>query len=133
MQVHGRCHCGDISYEATVDPRKTSICHCSDCQKLTGTAYRVTVQANEGTFRLLAGQPSVYVKIGGSGARRAQAFCPNCGSSLYVHDADQPRIYGLRVGCIEERAALIPRIQVWSRSALEWTENLADIERREAT
>jgi len=131
MQIHGSCYCGNIKFEAAVDPERTTICHCNDCQKLTGTAYRVTVLAEEGSFRLLAGAPSVYVKLGGSGARRAQAFCPNCGSSLYVHDADDPKIYGLRVGCIDERAALVPRKQKWCSAALAWSGDLSAMERRE--
>lgn len=133
MQVHGSCHCGQIRYEASVQPERTSICHCSDCQQLTGSAYRVTVPADEGSFRLLAGTPSVYVKLADSGARRAQVFCPNCGSSVYVHEADEPKIYGLRVGCLEERAALVPKRQIWCRSALAWTESLAGMEQRETT
>jgi acyl-coenzyme A synthetase/AMP-(fatty) acid ligase len=75
--------------------------------------------------------PSVYVKIGESGSRRAQAFCGRCGSPLYVYDADHPKSYGLRVGCIEERAQLVPHKQKWCRSALPWTASLAGIERRE--
>ena len=131
MKVHGSCHCGGIQYEATVDPELTTICHCTDCQKLSATAYRVSVRAAPGSFRLLQGEPKVYIKIGSSGARRAQAFCPNCGSQLYVTDADTPGIYGLRVGCIDERAALVPRKQIWCRSALPWTERLGAIERRD--
>ena len=131
MKVHGSCHCGDIRYEATVDPELTTICHCVDCQKLSATAYRVSVRADEGSFRLLGGQPKVYVKLGSSGARRAQAFCPNCGSQLYATDADAPKIYGLRVGCIDERIALIPKKQIWCRSALPWSERLDGVERRE--
>ena len=132
MQVHGSCHCGYIQYSAVVDPERTTICHCTDCQKLTGTAYRVSVPAEEGSLHLVAGQPSVYVKLGDSGSRRAQAFCPKCGSPLYTYDADAPKIYGLRVGCIDERAALVPKKQKWCRSALAWTESLANMERREA-
>jgi hypothetical protein len=89
------------------------------------------VPAEEESFRLLTGHPSVYVKLGDSGARRAQAFCPNCGSPLYTYDADAPKLYGLRVGCIDEHAALVPRKQKWCRSALAWTESLANMERRE--
>jgi hypothetical protein len=84
MQVHGSCHCGSIRYEAQVDPNRTTICHCSDCQRLTGSAYRVSVPALEGSFQLLSGLPSVYVKTGDSGSRRAQAFCSNCGSPLFT-------------------------------------------------
>ncbi|QNM97603.1 GFA family protein [Chitinimonas koreensis] len=133
MQIHGRCHCGSIRYQADVDPERTTICHCTDCQKLTGSAYRVSVPAEGGSFQLLAGTPTIYVKLGDSGARRAQAFCPNCGSPLYTYDADQePKAYGLRVGCIEERVALVPRKQKWCRSALGWTDSLAGMERRDA-
>ncbi|WP_411881894.1 GFA family protein [Polaromonas sp. YR568] len=131
MQVHGSCHCGGIRYEATVDPDHTTICHCTDCQKLTGSAYRVSVPAVEGSFQLLAGEPRIYVKTGDNGARRAQAFCPDCGSPLYTYAVDDPGIYGLRVGCIAEREALVPRLQKWRRSALRWTENLAGMAQRE--
>jgi len=131
MEVHGSCHCGSVKYEAIVDPARTTICHCTDCQNLTGSAYRVSIAANEGSFRLATGRPAVYVKVGDSGSRRAQAFCSNCGSPLYTYDADNPKIYGLRVGCIAERAALVPRLQKWCRSALRWTESLSAIERRE--
>jgi hypothetical protein len=132
MQIHGSCHCGSVRYEALVEPNRTVICHCTDCQKLTGSAYRVSVPADDGSFHLTSGKPSVYVKVGDGGSRRAQAFCPNCGSPLYAFDADHPKIYGLRVGCIEEREALIPRKQKWCRSALKWTESLAAVEKRAA-
>lgn len=132
MQIHASCHCGHIRYQAAVDPERTTICHCTDCQKLTGSAYRVSVPAEDGSFHLLAGEPALYVKIGDNGARRAQAFCPRCGSPLYTYDADQePKVYGLRVGCIDERAALVPRRQKWCRSALGWTDSLLGMERRD--
>jgi len=132
MQVHGSCHCGSIQYEAAVDPECTTICHCTDCQKLTGSAYRVSVPAIDGSFRLTFGKPKIYVKVGDSGSHRAQAFCASCGSPLYTYDADNPKIYGLRVGCIAERQALIPRKQKFCRSALKWTESLNGMERSEA-
>ncbi|MET0349877.1 MAG: GFA family protein [Rhizobacter sp.] len=132
MHVHGSCHCGRIRYEAEVDPGHTTVCHCTDCQKLTGTAYRVSVPAREGSFRLVAGEPSTYIKVADSGARRALSFCPNCGSPLYAHDADHPTVVGLRVGCIDEREALVPTTQKWCRSALAWTGDLSTMAGREA-
>ena len=131
MQVHGSCHCGQVRYEATADPARTASCHCTDCQALTGSAYRVTVAADEGSFRLVAGTPKVYVKVGDRGTRRAQAFCADCGSPLYTFAADHPTIYGLRIGCIAERRAFAPRLQKYCRSALDWTESLASIEKRD--
>ncbi|MGY5803663.1 GFA family protein [Rhizobium sp. LEGMi12c] len=53
-QVHidGRCHCGFVSYKAEIDPEWVSICHCKDCQRLTGTAYRVTVDVPHRAFEI---------------------------------------------------------------------------------
>ncbi len=127
MNVHGGCHCRAIRYEATVDPSRTTICHCTDCQQLTGSAYRVSVPAAEGSFRLVAGEPSIYVKVGDAGSRRAQAFCATCGSPLYTYDADAPKIVGLRVGCLDERAALPPTRQKFCASALSWTQDLSNL------
>jgi hypothetical protein len=132
MHVNGRCHCGRITYDAIVDPARVTICHCTDCQALTGSAYRVTVRVAAEDFVLRTGEPSVYVKVADSGARRAQAFCSHCGSPLYTCAADgEPQTYGLRVGCIEQRRELVPRKQIWCRSALEWTTDLGPIEKRD--
>jgi hypothetical protein len=45
MHIDGECQCGQVTYEADIEPGEVSICHCRDCQRLTGTAYRVTVSA----------------------------------------------------------------------------------------
>ena len=82
MQVHGACHCGAIAFEAVVDPARVTICHCTACQNLTGTAYRVTVAASAEGFRLTRGSPKTYIKVADSGNKRAQVFCAECGSHL---------------------------------------------------
>jgi len=50
MQVHGSCHCGAIEFEAAVDPTGVTICHCTACQNLMGSAYRVTVAVSAQGF-----------------------------------------------------------------------------------
>ena len=59
MKIDGSCHCGAIAYEAEIDPETVGICHCADCQQLTGTAFRVSVFAPEDKFRLTRGTPKV--------------------------------------------------------------------------
>jgi hypothetical protein len=124
MKVRGRCHCGKIRYEAVVDPDKATICHCSDCQMLSGSAYRISVPAASETFSLRGGPPKVYVKTAESGNRRAHAFCPDCGAPIYSSVVDDPPTYSLRVGCLEQRAMLPPRRQIWCQSAVPWSTNL---------
>src|SRR5690349_17401035 len=106
MRVDGACHCGAIAYEADVDPSKVRICHCTDCQKLSGTAFRVVVPCPEEHFRLLRGDPKTYVKIAESGRKRLQLFCGDCGSPLYATSEGPAggRSFGLRVGALEQRA-----------------------------
>lgn len=57
MKIDGGCHCGFITYEAQIDPEAVAICHCTDCQTLSGSAFRTVVRAEAGAFRLLTGKP----------------------------------------------------------------------------
>jgi hypothetical protein len=132
MKVDGSCHCGFIRYEAEVDPAKVVVCHCTDCQTLSGTAFRTVAQATAGTFRLLSGTPKVYVKTGESGNEREQAFCPECGTPIYsAPPGDGARAVGLRVGTIRQRNELVPSDQYWFRSSQAWLRDLPGIKRRE--
>ena len=77
MKVQGSCHCGHVTYEAEIEPERVSLFNCTDCQMLTGSAFRVSVPASKAQFRLLTGEPKVYVKTAESGAKRTHAFCFN--------------------------------------------------------
>ena len=128
MTIDGKCHCGFITFEAEADPAKTAICNCTDCQALTGGAFRVTIPAESGTFRLLSGEPSLYVKTADSGAKRRHAFCPRCGSPIYATGlGDDPKPYSLRFGTVRQREHFAPSVQIWTRSQHPWVNHLADI------
>lgn len=120
MKVDGGCHCGRVTYEAEVDPSTASICHCTDCQVLSGSAYRFTVAAKKDGFRLTGAAPKIYLKTGDSGAKRVQAFCSECGSPIYSSAVDDPQVFNIRAGTVRQRGALRPTVQIWCRSALDW-------------
>jgi hypothetical protein len=126
MKVDGHCHCGAISFEAEVDPARVYVCHCADCQVLTGSAYRVNVLADGATFRV-SGAATEYVKTADSGNRRVQAFCPTCGTPVYSTTAENRQVYSLRVGTLRQRASLPPRARIWCKSALAWSTNLEQV------
>lgn len=126
MRIDGACHCGAIAYEAEIDPARVRLCHCTDCQVLTGTAFRLTAPAKEADFRLLRGEPAIYVKTAESGASRIQAFCRDCGSPLYATSVGgDDRTFGIRAGTIRQRRELTPRRDFWRRSALPWMPQIA--------
>ena len=121
MQISGGCHCGAIAYEAELEPDRVGICHCTDCQALSASAFRTIAIVAGHTFRVLRGSPKTYVKVGDSGNRRVQAFCPNCGSGLYATDiGENPKAYNIRVGTVDQRRDLVPHFECWRQSALPW-------------
>jgi len=73
VKVEGCCHCGEISFEVKIDPHGVRICHCTDCQTLTGPAHRVNVQTPAAAFVLRLGTPKIYIRTAASGNKRAHA------------------------------------------------------------
>jgi hypothetical protein len=107
---------------------KTAICHCTDCQRLSGSAFRTVVRVAGETFKIVSGQPTIYVKTAESGAKRVQGFCPRCGSPIYsTAEGDEPKFYSIRVGTVRQPVALVPKLQIWSRSQLHCVTDLASV------
>jgi hypothetical protein len=127
MNVDGRCLCGYLTYEAEVDPATVRLCHCTDCQTVSGSAFRVTVLVTS-RFRFNSGEPKTYVKVADSGRKRVLAFCPECGTSVYSRPPDgEAGHFGLRVGSLRQQDALAPRAQYWRSSAQNWIDDLDQI------
>ncbi len=126
MHVDGACHCGGIRFTAEVDPARVVVCHCTDCQVLSGSPFRVVALAPIESFHI-EGAPKHYIKQAESGSRRVQAFCPQCGTPLYSRAVDDPKHLGLRLGALRQRAALMPAQQIWQRSALPWLDGLPSV------
>lgn len=131
MNVTGGCHCGAIRFEAEIDPDAVSICHCTDCQRLSGSPYRVSVPARAEQTRFSGGDPAIYIKTADSGRKRAQAFCPSCGAPLFATGAEDRSVLNIRWGSIDQRGQLAPRQQIWCRSAQSWARDLSAIPGRE--
>ncbi|HZP79600.1 MAG TPA: GFA family protein [Pseudolabrys sp.] len=129
MRIDGACSCGMIRIEGEADPDKTQICHCTDCQTGTGTAFRVSVPVPGASFKM-TGKPTIFLKTTAeSGNPRAQAFCPSCGSPIYSTtpgDGVQPS-YMVRVGVLHQREQFVPRRQNWFRSARAWVGDIGGI------
>jgi hypothetical protein len=128
MKVDGQCHCGSIAYEAEVEIGTISICHCEDCQRLSGSVFRANVSAPVDKFRLLRGTPRKYVKTADSGAKRVHAFCDNCGGPVFACAAEDPLTYSLRVGALNQRHELgNPARQIWTRRRFGWLSSLTGV------
>lgn len=126
MKIDGQCHCGNVTYEAEVNPDFVVICHCEDCQRFSGAPYRANVFVKRENFKM-QGTPRTYVKTAESGNRLGVAFCGECGTSLYSSNLENPERINLRLGSVRQRAELTPRAQFFCRSAMPWVFSLGDI------
>ena len=128
MDIDGACLCGHIAYRATIDPALCAICHCTDCQVNSASAYGVVVHIVDDSFELLRGELKTYVKTADSGTKRALTFCPECGTRIHAKTVGEGSpFWGLRAGTIRQRQELTPKFQVFRRSALPWTDDLRDL------
>jgi hypothetical protein len=128
MKVQGRCHCGEITYEAEVKAGTVNVCHCRDCQLLSGTAFRAGIPAPAEGFRILTGKPREYIKLADSGARRLHTFCGTCGSPVYSSAEHNPKSYTLRLGALSAADALgRPARQIWTKRRLSWVPPLQGV------
>lgn len=126
MKVDGSCHCGAIRYEAEVNPDTSIICHCTDCQTISGAPYRANVAASTRSLQM-TGEPKIYRKRGDSGDEVRTAFCEACGTAIYSGKGEAPKFVFLRLGAIKQRADLPPKAQGFCSSMLPWAKDISAI------
>lgn len=131
MKISGGCHCGRITYSADADLEKTLICHCTDCQVMSGSVFRTIIFVPDSQFQLESGELKTYVKVADSGNQRVMAFCENCGSHIYATDVSEgPRVFGIRLGTCDQRAEIKPAKQYYRQSRMEWVDDIDSIAER---
>jgi hypothetical protein len=121
-----RCSCGALTAEARGEPTMVLACHCTECQRRTGSAFGLGAYypAEQVT---LAGPAKTYVRPCPEGRRMRNHFCPDCGTSLYWESALLPGAYGIAVGAFNDPGFPKPARSVWEDSRLRWLAFGADI------
>jgi hypothetical protein len=116
----GGCLCGAIRYESTGAPVFSLLCHCRDCQRASGSAYNAAMRVPAAGFRVTRGAPKLFVKTADSGNRVTRAFCPVCGSPLFLQVATHPDLVGIRVGTLDDPGVFRPEADIFVKSAQPW-------------
>jgi hypothetical protein len=84
------------------------------------------VPVKSDVFRIVTGEPAIYVKTAESGNKRQQAFCPRCGSPIFsAPPGDGPKNYMIRLGTVRQRDRFAPKVQIWMRSRQRWLDHLS--------
>lgn len=119
-KLDGGCLCGAVTYTSDADPLMTAICHCTDCQKQSGSAFSLVVVAPAEGFEV-HGEAKTYETIGEeTGKANTRHFCATCGSPLWSDSPLLPGAVVIKAGTLADTSGLEPTLEVWGRSAHDW-------------
>ena len=116
----GGCQCGTLRYQIAEAPRLVYLCHCTDCKKMTSSAFSIGVVIAEDAFRLTKGEPKLAQRTTDSGRIATRLVCPDCGS--WVSSAPRPgaTVRTIRGGTLDDTSGLQPTAHLWTRSKQPW-------------
>ena len=119
-EMTGGCLCGQVHYSANADPVFVGVCHCTHCQKQTGTAFSVIVGIPKSALSV-QGQLKAFHDIGDSGQPVDRNFCPECGSPIFTDAAAVPGVAFIKAGTFDDTSWLDPKVHFYCDSKEQWT------------
>jgi hypothetical protein len=116
LPLTGGCNCGAVRFEITEPFVGSSYCHCTRCQRRTGTAASANARTAPGALRLLQGADVLgrWVPEGGA----AKVFCTSCGSAIYSDSGGD--VYGVRLGTLDQDPGIRPQYHQYTAYAPAW-------------
>ncbi|HWI29170.1 MAG TPA: GFA family protein [Stellaceae bacterium] len=119
--IEGGCLCGQARYHADVEPAFVGVCHCTDCQRYSGSAF-ATVVALPAPALTVTGRLKTFTKEGDSGKPMHRRFCPECGSGVVEEAEALPGIAMINAGTLDDRSWLNPASAIYCDSAQHWVQ-----------
>ena len=116
----GGCACGQVRYRFRSTPLFVHCCHCSNCQRQTGSAFVLNALIETDRVDILGGTTVLSSMPTDSGRPHDVARCPSCGTAVWSHYGGLKVLTFLRVGTLDDPAALPPDVHIYTRSKLPW-------------
>ncbi|HKQ98075.1 MAG TPA: GFA family protein [Candidatus Polarisedimenticolia bacterium] len=118
LPMSGGCLCGQVRWEITAPLQFAGYCHCTRCQRRTGSAAAASARIAPGSLRVLSGQEWIksYTPPGGF----SKVFCSNCGSALWSQDPKNPEVIGVRLGGFDADPGIRPSTRQYVAYAAPW-------------
>ncbi len=122
LPLRGGCGCGGVRWEIDAPLVSASYCHCTRCQRRTGTGSSVSARVAPGAFHVLQGQELIRDWDPGGGGF-LKAFCTSCGSALFSHSpVDGDERIGVRLGTFDADPGIRPQWHQFVAYAPVWDE-----------
>lgn len=122
LPLLGGCQCGALRYEVRTAPFMVYNCHCTNCQKISGSAFNISVTIVETGLVFVRGDPARVEWTSDVGSRRVGWFCGGCGSRIANGMLPSSRVLSLRGGTLDDTSWIEPVGDIWLRSKQLWVE-----------
>ena len=119
MRKTAQCCCGKLRVEVEGEPAGVIACHCSECQRRTGSVFGVGAYYPKDKVKI-SGPSKTYVRGAGGGRKMRNHFCPECGTNLYWEADLLPGAIGVAVGAFRDPAFPLPTRSVWEENKHHW-------------
>jgi hypothetical protein len=118
----GGCQCGAIRYSIDKQPKLTFACHCTDCQRRSGSPVVVSLLIPTSSFHITRGNLTPQTRTNDNGRVLKHWFCSECGTQILgMERGTSPDLYQtVRVGTLDNSRGLPPPVHIWTRSAQDW-------------
>jgi hypothetical protein len=118
LPLTGGCLCGGVRFEVTEPLVSAGYCHCTRCQRRTGTAASVQARIAPGSLRIVQGEELVRAYEPPDGF--AKLFCSACGSSLFSRHPERPEVMSVRLGVLDADPGVRPSYRQFVAYAVPW-------------
>jgi hypothetical protein len=112
----GGCRCGQVRIRVNAAPLLTTACHCTGCQRMSASAFSLTMTVPAEGFEVTAGEPV----IGGLHGPTRHYFCPHCMSWMFTRPDGFDHFVNVRPTMLDAPRWFRPFIEVWTREKLPW-------------
>lgn len=113
------CSCGQLRVTCDGEPVRTSMCHCLECQKRTGSPFGVQARFRHAQVTI-SGQAREFTRTGEQGNQVISRFCPECGSTLYWTLSGDPDLIAVALGNFADPTLPAPRFSFHERRRHAW-------------
>ena len=120
LPLTGGCQCGALRYQVTAAPLMIYACHCTNCQKQTGSAFVLSATVIEPTFSFTSGEPGKFEWTSDAGNSRYGYYCKDCGGRIANGQNPTINILSLRAGTFDDTSWVRPAGHIWVGSAQSW-------------
>ncbi len=119
-ELEGACACGYVRYRLRSKPMFVHCCHCRECQRQTGSAFVINALIETDRVEKVSGETEAVSTPAASGVPQIVHRCPDCKVAVWSHYGGRGQLSFIRVGALDDPAALPPDIHIYTRSRLPW-------------